>query len=53
MQQELVRGRPFGDLDGRTGVHWLHTEGHVRHMQAEIVDCDDLTARMYLDFGQP
>jgi hypothetical protein len=50
---ELVRGRPFGDLDGGPGYQWLHTEGHVRHMQAEIADCADLTAGMYLDSDQP
>ncbi len=50
---DLVRGRPFGDLDGGPGYQWLHTEGHVRHMQAEIADCADLAAGMYLDSGQP
>lgn len=50
---DLVRGRPFGDLDGGPGYQWLHTEGHVRHMQAEIADCADLAAGMYLDRGQP
>jgi DNA-binding SARP family transcriptional activator len=50
---DLVRGRPFGDLDGGPGYQWLHTEGHVRHMQAEIADCADLAAGMYLDLGQP
>ena len=50
---DLVRGRPFGDLDGGPGYQWLHTEGHVRHMQAEIADCADLAAGIYLESGQP
>ncbi len=50
---EIVRGRPFGDLDAGPGYQWLHTEGHVRHMQAEIADCADLAAGMYLEASQP
>ena len=50
---ELVRGRPFGDLDAGPGYQWLHTEGHVHHMQAEIADAADLAAGMYLEAGQP
>ena len=50
---DLVRGPPFGDLDGGPGYQWLHTEGHVRHMQAEIADCADLAAGMYLERSQP
>lgn len=50
---QLVRGRPFGDLDAGPGFRWLHTEGHVRHMEAEIVDVADLASGLYLDRGEP
>lgn len=50
---QLVRGRPFGDLDAGPGFRWLHVEGHTYHMQAEIADAADLTAGLYLDLGQP
>lgn len=50
---QMVRGRPFGDLDAGPGFRWLHIEGYTYHMQAEIVDAADLTAGLYLDLGQP
>jgi hypothetical protein len=46
-----VRGRPFGDLDAGPGFQWLHIEGHVHHMQAEIADAADLAAGLYLQAG--
>jgi DNA-binding SARP family transcriptional activator len=50
---QLVRGRPFGDLDAGPGFQWLHVEGHTYHMQAEIADAADVTAGLYLDQGRP
>jgi hypothetical protein len=50
---ELIRGRPFGDLDAGPGYEWLHLEGHLHHMEAEIADVADLAARLYLDQQQP
>ena len=50
---ELIRGRPFGDLDAGPGYEWLHLEGHVHHMEAEIADAADLAAQLYLDRGRP
>jgi DNA-binding SARP family transcriptional activator len=50
---QLVRGRPFGDLDAGPGFQWLHVEGHTYHMQAEIADAADVTAGVYLEQGQP
>jgi DNA-binding SARP family transcriptional activator len=50
---ELVRGRPFeGVISGRT-YGWLHTEGHGRHIEAEVGDAADLAAELYLDAGNP
>jgi DNA-binding SARP family transcriptional activator len=49
---ELVRGRPFeGVIAGRT-YGWVHTEGHARHIEAEVADAADLAARLLLDTGQ-
>jgi DNA-binding SARP family transcriptional activator len=50
---QLVRGRPFGDLDSGPGFKWLHTEGHLYHMEAEVADTADLAAGHYLDQDQP
>lgn len=50
---ELIRGRPFGDLDAGPGFQWLHIEGHIHHMEAEIADAADLAATLYLEQGQP
>ncbi|HEX3542284.1 MAG TPA: hypothetical protein VHT75_17755 [Acidimicrobiales bacterium] len=48
---ELVRGRPFdGVISGRTYA-WIHTEGHGRHIEAEVADAADLAAGLYLDSG--
>lgn len=48
---ELVRGRPFdGVIAGRT-YGWIHTEGHGRHIEAEIADAADLAAGLYLKSG--
>jgi two-component SAPR family response regulator len=50
---ELVRGRPFeGAVSGRS-YGWIHTEGHGRHIEAEVVDAADLAAGMYLEEGRP
>jgi DNA-binding SARP family transcriptional activator len=49
---ELVRGRPFdGVLSGRT-YGWVHTEGHARHIEAEVADAADLAAELLLAKGQ-
>lgn len=50
---ELVRGRPFADVLAGPGYSWLHLEGHLHHMEAEIVDAADLAAEMFLDAGDP
>lgn len=50
---ELIRGRPFGDLDAGPGFRWLHVEGHIHHMEAEIADAADLAASLYLERAQP
>ena len=50
---ELIRGRPFGDLDSGPGYEWLQLEGHIHHMEAEIADAADLAGRLFLDAGQP
>jgi DNA-binding SARP family transcriptional activator len=50
---QLVRARPFGDLDAGPGFQWIHLEGHTHNMQAEIADVADLAAGLYLDSGQP
>jgi DNA-binding SARP family transcriptional activator len=50
---DLVRGRPFeGVLAART-YGWVHTEGHARHMEAEVGDAADLAAELLLASGQP
>ncbi|MDQ2727565.1 MAG: hypothetical protein M3Y91_06825 [Actinomycetota bacterium] len=50
---ELVRGRPFADVGAGPGYGWLHLEGHLHHMEAEIVDAADLAAELFLDHGEP
>jgi DNA-binding SARP family transcriptional activator len=48
---ELVRGRPFqAVVSGRT-YGWVHTEGHVRHMEAEVADAADLASGLFLERG--
>ncbi len=48
---EAVRGRPFeGVVSGRT-YGWIHTEGHGRHIEAEVGDAADLMARLALEAG--
>lgn len=50
---ELVRGRPFeAVISGRTYA-WLHTEGHGRHIEAEVGDAADLAAGLFLQAGDP
>jgi DNA-binding SARP family transcriptional activator len=50
---ELVRGRPFeAVVSGRT-FGWIHTEGHGRHIEAEVADAADLAAGLCLDAGDP
>ena len=49
---ELIRGRPFeGVIAGRT-YGWVHTEGHARHIEAEVADAADLAAGLLLESGQ-
>jgi DNA-binding SARP family transcriptional activator len=50
---ELIRGRPFGDLDAGPGYEWLHVEGHIHHMEAEISDAAELAAELLLGAGEP
>ena len=50
---ELIRGRPFGDLDAGPGYEWLHVEGHIHHMEAEIADAAELAAELLLAAGDP
>ncbi|MGI8753561.1 MAG: hypothetical protein ACR2MN_14865 [Acidimicrobiales bacterium] len=50
---ELVRGRPFADVGAGPGYGWLHLEGHLHHMEAEIVDAADLAAELFLEHGDP
>ena len=50
---ELIRGRPFGDLDAGPGCEWLHVEGHIHHMEAEIADAAELAAALLLAAGDP
>ena len=50
---ELIRGRPFGDLDAGPGYEWLHIEGHIHHMGAEIADAAELAAELLLAAGDP
>jgi DNA-binding SARP family transcriptional activator len=46
---ELVRGRPFdGVIAGRT-YGWVHSEGHARHIEAEVGDAADLLAELCLE----
>jgi DNA-binding SARP family transcriptional activator len=47
----LVRGRPFADVLAGPGYAWLHLEGHLHHIEAEIVDAADLAAELLLDAG--
>lgn len=50
---ELVRGRPFeAVISGRT-YGWIHTEGHGRHIEAEVADAADLAAALFLQAGDP
>ncbi|HSS08482.1 MAG TPA: bacterial transcriptional activator domain-containing protein, partial [Acidimicrobiales bacterium] len=50
---EMVRGRPFeGVASGRT-YGWIHTEGHGRHIEAEVADAADFAASLYLEQAQP
>jgi DNA-binding SARP family transcriptional activator len=49
---QLVRGRPFeGVIAGRT-YGWVHTEGHARHIEAEVADAADLAACLLLAAGE-
>lgn len=49
----LVRGRPFeAVISGRT-YGWIHTEGHGRHIEAEVADAADLAAVLYLKAADP
>lgn len=49
----LVRGRPFADVLAGPGYSWLHLEGHLHHMEAEIVDTADLACQLLLDRRDP
>jgi hypothetical protein len=50
---DLVRGRPFADVVAGPAYGWLHLEGHLHHMEAEIVDAADLAAELFLADGDP
>jgi DNA-binding SARP family transcriptional activator len=50
---QLVRGRPFEGVSSARTYCWVHTEGHVRQMEAEIGDAADLAASLLLANGQP
>ena len=52
-RSSLVRGRPFADVVAGPGYAWLHLEGHLHHMEAEIVDAADLAAELLLEDGDP
>lgn len=49
----LVRGRPFADVLAGPGYGWLHLEGHLHHIEAEIVDAADLACELLLTAGDP
>ncbi|MDQ6782954.1 MAG: bacterial transcriptional activator domain-containing protein [Actinomycetota bacterium] len=50
---DLVRGRPFADVVAGPGYGWLHLEGHLHHMEAEVVDAADLAGELFLEQGDP
>ncbi len=47
----LVRGRPFEAVISARTYTWIHTEGHGRHIEAEVADAADLAASLYLEAG--
>jgi DNA-binding SARP family transcriptional activator len=49
----LVRGRPFEGVSSARTYNWVHTEGHLRQMEAEIGDAADLASSLLLADGQP
>ncbi len=50
---ELVRGRPFEGVIAARSYGWVHTEGHARHIEAEVADAADLAAAILLGDGRP
>jgi len=50
---DLVRGRPFADVLAGPGYAWLHLEGHLHHLEGEIVDAADLACELLLGAGDP
>jgi DNA-binding SARP family transcriptional activator len=48
---DLVRGRPFADVLAGPGYGWLHLEGHLHAIEAEVVDAADLAAELLLAGG--
>ncbi|MDQ6840213.1 MAG: hypothetical protein M3137_18245 [Actinomycetota bacterium] len=49
----LVQGRPFADVVAGPGYGWLHLEGHLHHMEAEVVDAADLAGQLFMERGDP
>ena len=49
---ELVRGRPFEGVIAARTYGWVHTEGHARHIEAEVADAADLAATLLLGAGR-
>ncbi len=48
---QLVRGRPFEGVIAGRSYGWVHTEGHARHIEAEVADAADLAASLLLARG--
>jgi DNA-binding SARP family transcriptional activator len=48
---DLVRGRPFADVLAGPGFGWLHLEGHLHAIEADVVDAADLAAELLLSAG--
>jgi DNA-binding SARP family transcriptional activator len=49
---EMVRGRPFEGVIAARTYGWVHTEGHARHIEAEVADAADLAASLLLGAGR-
>jgi DNA-binding SARP family transcriptional activator len=49
---DLVRGRPFEGVIAARTYGWVHTEGHARHIEAEVADAADLAATLLLRAGR-
>jgi DNA-binding SARP family transcriptional activator/nucleoid-associated protein YgaU len=49
---DLVRGRPFEGVIAARTYGWVHTEGHARHIEAELADAADLAGTLLLRAGR-